>query len=160
MQLETLIVQHKAEIHKLWARLSTLENELSRIYMGFVDKNALLESIVDRLLSLDIDPVKKRELKHSIEDLYENILIEEKIGIPLNCSNLKFLSTLSIKHQNLTMPELKACLFIKLDYSNDYIAEHFKISTRGMESFRKRIHDKLEIRKTYSIKSYLQSLMD
>jgi DNA-binding CsgD family transcriptional regulator len=62
------------------------------------------------------------------------------------------------KHPNLNIREMKICLLVKLNYDTREIARTVGISTRGMESLRYRMHQKLGLGRHESIKSYLTEL--
>ena len=135
------------------------ENDLARVAAVNLSNNRLgLRNLLDQIHALDIDPKVKREMTEACLHLIALETASKRIGIELTENDAAFLSKLEKKHHGLNPRELRACIFIKLNYDTVEIARFSNITPRGMESIRYRMHKKLGIGLHDSIKTYLSKL--
>ena len=146
------------EIASLKGRIEMQDSELTRVTKSISEKTSTLRNLLDQIYALEIDPGVKRKMTSSCLCLIEKEITEKRLNMELTESDSAFLSKLLKKHANLSQRELRISLLVKLNYDTREIARSIGITTRGMESIRYRMHQKLGLGKHESIKSYLSEL--
>jgi DNA-binding CsgD family transcriptional regulator len=158
IQTEASVLELQKEIETLEEKIADNDRELLRGAIANVDTAELLRNLLDRIYALAIDPEQKRGMTDICLRLLEKAALTKRLGIELTESDVLILSKLEKKHPNLNIREMKICLLVKLNYDTREIARTVGISTRGMESLRYRMHQKLGLGRHESIKSYLTEL--
>ncbi len=154
-----MLTQEQQKIRaNLQATIAANEGELSRYETMDAANVQCLQALLDRIQSLDIDHGQKRAMADICLLLLETAAMAKRLNTELTETDARFISVLEKKHPNLDNRELRICLFIKLDYDNEEIARTASITTRGMESVRYRMHHKLGLGRSGSIKNYLINL--
>jgi DNA-binding CsgD family transcriptional regulator len=158
IQTETSIQELQKEIMTLEAKIAENDRALARGATASTDKTELLRNLLDEIYALAIDSGQKRGMTDICLGLLEKGAMVKQLGIELTESDVLFLSRFEKKHHNISIREMKICLLVKLNYDTREIARTVGISTRGMESIRYRLYQKLGLGKHESIKSYLTEL--
>jgi DNA-binding CsgD family transcriptional regulator/uncharacterized coiled-coil protein SlyX len=146
------------EIAVLTGQIVNLNIELIKTSKIITAKTRGLRDLLDKVKTLEIDPVLKNVMTNSCLSLIEKRVTEKLKDIEMSESDSLILSKLQKRFPTLTQRELKICLLIKLNYDTTEIARSKGLSTRGMESIRYRLHSKLGLEKHQSIKNYLSEL--
>ena len=142
----------------LKATIAANERELSRAATLNPANELLLQTLLDQIHALTIKPRPKKAMAAICQRLLDTAALAKRVKIELTETDAHFLSILEKNHPNLDNRELRICLLIKLDYNNEEIARTACIATRGMETARFRLHQKLRLGKNDSIKNYLTNL--
>jgi DNA-binding CsgD family transcriptional regulator len=153
-----LLPYQQKMIADLKATIAANERELSRVATLNPANEFLLQTLLDQIHALDIKLESKNEMAVICQSLLENTALAKRLNIELTETDVHFISILEIKHPNLDNRELRICLLVKLDYDNEEIARTASITTRGMESARYKLHQKLGLSKSDSIKNYLTNV--
>jgi len=148
----------QTEIAALKSKVAAQDVELTRVATAISEKASALRNLLDQIHALQIDPSVKRVMTDTCIRLIENEITERRLNMELTESDSAFLSKLQKKHPNLNQRELRISLLVKLNYDTKEIARSIGITTRGMESIRYRMHNKLGLGKHESIKTYLSDL--
>ena len=152
------IMELQKEIEALEAKIAENDRELLRGAIANADAAELLRNLLNQIYALEIDAGQKRGMTDICLRLIEKAAMVKRLEIELTESDVLFISKLEKKHPNLNIRELKICLLVKLNYDTREIARTVGISTRGMESIRYRLHQKLRLGRHESIKIYLTEL--
>ena len=153
-----LKTQFDRERAALKSRIAAQDMELTRVSTAVAEKTATLQSLRKKISDLEIDTGLKKDMIDSCSRMIETETIEKKINTDLTATDSEFLSKLQRRHPNLNQRDLRICLLIKLNYDTREIARTIGISTRGLESIRYRMHQKMVLSKHQSIKNYLTKL--
>ena len=148
----------QTEIAALKSKVAAQDVELTRVATAISEKASALRNLLDQIHALHIDPGVKRVMTDTCIRMIETEITERRLNMELTESDSAFLSKLQKKHPNLNQRELRISLLVKLNYDTKEIARSIGITTRGMESIRYRMHNKLGLRKHESIKTYLSEL--
>ncbi|MEI8186650.1 MAG: hypothetical protein WCG19_08125 [Chlorobiaceae bacterium] len=151
-------VDFENEIAALKTTIQSQDSELTRVATAINEKASALRNLLDQIHALDIDPGVKRGMTDTCLRLIETEINERRLNMELTESDTVFLSKLQKKHPNLNQRELRISVLVKLNYDTKEIARTIGITTRGMESIRYRMHQKLGLGKHESIKTYLSDL--
>jgi DNA-binding CsgD family transcriptional regulator len=146
------------EMAALHTRIAVQDSELTRRSTTTAENKNGLQSLLDQIYSLDIEPSTKKALTDCCLRLIETDSIEKKLNLELTEADSLFLSMLQKTFPQLNKRELRICMLVKLNYDTAEIAHAIGISVRGMESIRFRMHKKLGLGKHQSIKTYLSEL--
>ena len=136
---------------KLEAELKNKNTELASTAMQLVQKGDLLSKVKEELTRLKknsggelvADDFKK--LIRALKD--EDNMDEEwhQFATHFDAVHLDFLRSLKKSYPDLTPNELKLCAYLHMNLGSKEIAQHMKISVRGVEISRYRLRKKLQI---------------
>ena len=143
----------------LKATVAANEQELGRAAAVSAANEQLLQTLLEQVHALAIDQEQKWAMTSICQHLLDKAALAKGLIIELTEADARFISILEKKHPNLDDRELRICLLIKLDYDNDEIARTASMTTRGMESVRYKMHQKLGLGRKESIKIYLTNLV-
>lgn len=143
--LRSTILRNEAELQRL---------EHARRQGG----GGFLPFLLERVGSLELDPEHRAALTAICNRLIARERLERELGLFLTNADYEFLQQLRSRHPDLGVREEVVCLFVRLGFSNVWIAGRVGIAVRGMESIRYRLHKKLGLRKQQAMKHYLESL--
>lgn len=135
---------------KLEAELQYKNTELASVAMHLVHKGDLLSKVKEELMRL-----KNISGEHTPDDFKKLIraLKEEdnmdnewhQFATHFDNVHLNFLRSIKKQYPNLTPNELKLCAYLHMNLCSKEIAQHMKISLRGVEISRYRLRKKLQI---------------
>ena len=136
---------------KLQAELKNKNTELASATMHLVQKGDLLSKVKDELTRLkknsgsELAPDDFKKLIRALKE--EDHLDEEwnQFATHFDALNLNFLRSIKKSYPNLTPNELKLCAYLHMNLCSKEIAQHMKISVRGVEISRYRLRKKLQI---------------
>ncbi len=136
---------------KLQAELLNKNTELASATMHLVQKGDLLSKVKEELTRLkknsgsELAPDDFKKLIRALKE--EDHLDEEWQQFATNFDTVHFDFIRSIKknYPNLTPHELKLCAYLHMNLCSKEIAQHMKISVRGVEISRYRLRKKLKI---------------
>jgi DNA-binding CsgD family transcriptional regulator len=146
------------EIASLKTTIESQDKELTRVATSITEKSSSLRNLLDQIYALEIEPAVKRVMTDTCLRLIDKEITEKRLNMELTESDSAFLKKLQKIHPNLNQRELRISLLVKLNYDTKEIARSIGITTRGMESIRYRMHQKLGLGKHESIKTYLSDL--
>ncbi|MEO7960508.1 MAG: triple tyrosine motif-containing protein [Ginsengibacter sp.] len=162
-QQEHLKYMHQLELEKSEKEIVALKNEklrtelqnknteLASATMHLVQKGDLLSKVKDELTRLkknsssELAPDDIKKLIRALKD--EDNLDEEwnQFATNFDVVHIDFLRSLKQRFPNLTPNELKLCAYLHINMCSKEIAQHMKISVRGVEISRYRLRKKLGI---------------
>ncbi len=157
-EMEHMMAAFKQEKALLEKNLLQIKHESRSTAIMLPFKGAQLEETIQQTLQLPISTEQKKQIIDVCEKLLEAEKNRTKTDIPLTATDSAFLSLLQRKHPGLSNRELKLCLFIKMNFDTEEIADYYSITKRGIESARYRLHKKIGLQKNQSLKNYLTSL--
>lgn len=151
---------------KLQAELQVKNTELASVAMHLVQKGDLLSKVKDELNRIKKQPVKEHapeDLKKLIRALKEEDNLDEEwkqFATHFDNVHLDFLRSLKRRFPNLTPSELKLCAYLHMNLGSKEIAQHLKISVRGVEISRYRLRKKLQIPTEINLFDFLLEFTD
>lgn len=136
---------------KLQAELQNKNTELASATMHLVQKGDLLSKIKEELTRLkknsggELAPDDFKKLIRALKE--EDNMDEEwhQFATHFDTVHLDFLRSIKNRYPNLTPNELKLCAYLRMNLCSKEIAQHMKISVRGVEISRYRLRKKLQI---------------
>jgi len=136
---------------KLQAELKNKNTELASTAMHLVQKGDLLSKIKEELTRLkknsggELAPDDFKKLIRALKE--EDNMDEEwhQFSTHFDTVHLNFLRSIKRRYPILTPNELKLCAYLHMNLSSKEIAQHMKISVRGVEISRYRLRKKLQI---------------
>jgi DNA-binding CsgD family transcriptional regulator len=131
------------------------ELEMTRISTAIGEKIARLNELVVLISSLEIDPAEKNNMIEGCLSLIGNCNYRRSSQSDFTETDSVWLSNLQKKFPKLNQRDIRVLHLIRLDHNTSEIAKMFDMSTRGVESVRYRLHQKLGLSKSQSIKMYL-----
>lgn len=146
---------------KLQAELLNKNTELASATMHLVQKGDLLSKVKEELTRSkknsggELAPDDFKKLLRALKE--EDHMDEEwqQFSSHFDTVRLDFLSSLKKNYPNLTPNELKLCAYLHLNLCTKEIAQHMKISVRGVEISRYRLRKKLQIPKEKNLYDFL-----
>lgn len=145
---EKEIVSLKNE--KLQAELKNKNTELASVAMHLVQKGDLLSKVKDELTKSkkttggdQVDDFKK--LLRALKEEDKNDEDWHQFATHFDAVHVNFLKLIKIRYSNLTPNELKLCAYLYMNLCSKEIAQHLKISVRGVEISRYRLRKKLQL---------------
>ena len=136
---------------KLEIELKNKNTELASVAMHLVQKGDLLSKVKDELTkskkTIGGDAVPD-DFKKLIKALKEEDNKQEdwhQFATHFDTIHLNFLKSIKKSYPNLTPNELKLCAYLHMNLCSKEIAQHMKISVRGVEISRYRLRKKLQI---------------
>jgi DNA-binding CsgD family transcriptional regulator len=157
----------KLNTEKLEQELTFKTQELANLMMNVSRKNEILTTIKEELYKVS------SELKGESSSKAKRMLIILNNSIDSNIASddaLKrfeeqfdlvhnnFTKKLKEHHPDLTVSELKMCIYVKMDLSSKEIAPLLNLSVRGVETLRYRLRKKLKLDREDSLREYLDKL--
>ena len=137
---------------KLQAELLNKNTELASTAMHLVQKGDLLSKVKDELTRLKKNSSNEVPLSDDFKKLIRALKEEDHLdedwqqfATNFDALHLDFLRSLKRSYANLTPNELKLCAYLHMNLSSKEIAQHMKISVRGVEISRYRLRKKLQI---------------
>lgn len=70
-----------------------------------------------------------------------------------------FLEILLRKHPSLSQTEITICMYLKLNYSSSDISKKLDITLASVDTYRYNIRKKINLNKTESLVSYLNTIL-
>jgi DNA-binding CsgD family transcriptional regulator len=157
----------KLNTEKLEQELTFKTQELANLMMHISRKNEILTTIKDELYKISAElkgesSAKAKRmlivLNNSIDSniASDDVLkgFEEQFDLVHN----NFTKKLKEYHPDLTVSELKMCIYVKMDLSSKEIAPLLNLSVRGVETLRYRLRKKLKLEREDSLREYLDKL--
>lgn len=152
----------KLEKQQLKSDIEFKNKELTTNVMYLLNKNELISSILEKLLTLqpNSDTEEDKTLKSVISELKYNINNNSWNEFELRFQSVhqEFHDKLNKLHPNLTPNELKLCSFLKLNMSTKDISSVTLQSTKSIEVARTRLRKKLELERDENLIAYLQRI--
>jgi DNA-binding CsgD family transcriptional regulator len=136
---------------KLQAELKNKNTELASASMHLVQKGDLLTKVKEELTRLKKNSggeLLPDDFKKLIRALKEEDNMDEEwhlFSTHFDTVHLNFLRSIKKCHPTLTPNELKLCAYLHMNLCSKEIAQHLKISVRGVEISRYRLRKKLQI---------------
>ncbi len=136
---------------KLQAELLYKNGELASATMHLVQKGDLLSRVKEELTRLKKNSgseVAPDEFKKIMRALKEEDHLDEdwqQFSTHFDTVHLDFLRSIKKRYPTLTSNELKLCAYLHMNLCSKEIAQHMKISVRGVEIGRYRLRKKLQI---------------
>jgi DNA-binding CsgD family transcriptional regulator len=157
----------KLNTEKLEQELTFKTQELANLMMNVSRKNEILTTIKDELykVSAELKGESSAKAKRMLIILNNSIdsniasddalkRFEEQFDLVHN----NFTKKLKEYHPDLTISELKMCIYVKMDLSSKEIAPLLNLSVRGVETLRYRLRKKLALEREDSLHEYLDKL--
>jgi ligand-binding sensor domain-containing protein/DNA-binding CsgD family transcriptional regulator len=157
----------KLNTEKLEQELTFKTQELANLMMNVSRKNEILTTIKDELYKVaaelkgESSAKAKRMLIILNNSIDSNIAsddalkrFEEQFDLVHN----NFTKKLKEYHPDLTVSELKMCIYVKMELSSKEIAPLLNLSVRGVETLRYRLRKKLTLEREDSLHEYLDKL--
>ena len=136
---------------KLQAELLNKNTELASATMHLVQKGDLLSKVKDELTRLKKNSTSELapdDFKKLIRALKEEDHLDEEwqqFATHFDTLHFDFIRSIKKSYPNLTPNELKLCAYLHMNLCSKEIAQHMKISVRGVEISRYRLRKKLQI---------------
>jgi DNA-binding CsgD family transcriptional regulator len=146
---------------KLQAELQNKNTELASTAMHLVQKGDLLSKIKEELTRLKRNSggeLGADDFKKLIRALKEEDNMDEEwnqFASHFDAVHLDFLRSLKKCYPSLTPNELKLCAYLHINLGSKEIAQHLKISVRGVEISRYRLRKKLKLSKETNLFDFL-----
>ena len=162
-QQKHLLYLHQLELEKsereivalknerLQAELKDKNTELASATMHLVQKGDLLSKVKEELTRFKNNPGSELvpdDFKKLIRALKEEDNLDQEwqqFATHFDTVHLDFLRSIKKRYPNLTPNELKLCAYLHMNLCSKEIAQHMKISVRGVEISRYRLRKKLQI---------------
>ncbi|MDR0749028.1 MAG: transcriptional regulator [Tannerellaceae bacterium] len=157
----------KLNTEKLEQELTFKTQEQANLMMNISRKNEILTAIKDELYKI------AAELKGESSAKAKRMLIVLNNSIDTNIASdnaLKgfeeqfdlvhnnFTKKLKAHHPDLTVSELKMCMYVKMNLASKEIAPLLNLSVRGVETLRYRLRKKLNLEREDSLRKYLDKV--
>lgn len=146
---------------KLQAELRAKNTELASTTMHLLQKADLISKVKEGLANIkkngNTEPIPKN-YKKLINVLNEEERMEEEwemFATHFDTVHQDFLSSIKKAYPNLTPHELKLCAYLHMNLSSKEIAQHMKISVRGVEIGRYRLRKKLQVPRDANLFEFL-----
>ena len=146
---------------KLQAELTAKNTELASASMHLLQKADLISKVKEGLTNIkkegNSEPIPKH-YKKLINVLNEEEHMEEEwdmFATHFDAVHLDFLRSIKKAYPSLTPHELKLCAYLHMNLSSKEIAQHMKISVRGVEIGRYRLRKKLRVPKDANLFEFL-----
>jgi DNA-binding CsgD family transcriptional regulator len=135
--------------------------ELASTTMHLLQKRDLISKVKEGLTNIKkqggVEPVPQN-YKKLIKVLNEEEHVEDEWQIfatHFDTVHLDFLRLIKKSHPNLTPHELKLCAYLHMNLCSKQIAQHMKISVRGVEIGRYRLRKKLQVPREANLFEFL-----
>jgi ligand-binding sensor domain-containing protein/DNA-binding CsgD family transcriptional regulator len=146
---------------KLQAEIRAKNAELASTTMHLLQKRDLISKVKEGLTHIKkqggVEPVPQN-YKKLIKVLNEEEHVEDEWQIfatHFDTVHLDFLRLIKKSHPNLTPHELKLCAYLHMNLCSKQIAQHMKISVRGVEIGRYRLRKKLQVPREANLFEFL-----
>jgi DNA-binding CsgD family transcriptional regulator len=152
------------ENEKLHQELVHKSKELSNSLINLVHMNDNLRKIKTDVQSIaaEKDTEKRdqvsRKLIRFINSEMNTSKYMELFDLNFSAVHEDFIEKLQSKYPNLTQNEIKLCAFIKMNKSTKEIASLMNISSRGVETSRYRLRNKLGLAREDSLYNFISSI--
>ncbi|MDE3214338.1 MAG: transcriptional regulator, partial [Bacteroidota bacterium] len=146
---------------KLRAELRNKKTELASTSMHLIQKGDLLSKVkeeLSRIRKTSTGEIASDDFKKLIRALKEEDHLDDDWQLfetHFDSVNYGFIRSLKQKFPTLTPNELKLCAYLHMNLSSKEIAQHMKISVRGVEISRYRLRKKLRIPKETNLFDFL-----
>ncbi len=163
LKSEKLIFENKElnrQIASFENQIAEKENELTSSAIQLISKNQVLSSIRADIQGMlpNVVETTRRKLDKVIYHINVNLNNEsdwEKLNLNLNLIQDNFLTRFAEQYPEITHKDLKICAYIRMNLSNEEIAELLNISRRGLEMCRYRIRKKTGIDKKTQLNDFI-----
>ncbi|WP_417291374.1 triple tyrosine motif-containing protein [Corallibacter sp.] len=142
------------ENEKLQQDVESKSRELAISTMNLIKKNEFLNSIKDKLKTVNTDKTIKsviRIIDKNLNNTDDWKFFEEAF----NNADKDFLKKVKAKHPSLTPNDLKLCAYLRLNLSSKEIAPLLNISSKSVEVKRYRLRKKMNLPHEASLTNYI-----
>ncbi|MBC8525188.1 MAG: hypothetical protein ISR54_01070 [Chlorobium phaeobacteroides] len=136
-------------------RIESNDAELRRLKATMNRSLEPSRQLINFMEQAGFDEKTRKQITELLSKLADSTEGDEHHAASLTPEDAAFIAALQQKHPSLTERELKTCLLIKYNHSNNGIANALGVNPRGAESLRYRLHKKLGLEKGKTIKKYL-----
>lgn len=146
---------------KLEIELKNKNTELASVAMHLVQKGDLLSKVKDELTKSkkttggDAAPDDFKKLIKALKEEDNKQEDWHQFATHFDTVHLNFLKSIKKRYSNLTPNELKLCAYLHMNLCSKEIAQHMKISVRGVEISRYRLRKKLQIATEINLGDFL-----
>ncbi|MDR1200052.1 MAG: transcriptional regulator [Tannerellaceae bacterium] len=157
----------KLNTEKLEQELTFKTQELANLMMNVSRKNEILTTIKEELYKVSAELKGESSarakrmliiLNNSIDSNIASDDVLKRFEEQFDLVHNNFTKKLKEYHPDLTVSELKMCIYIKMDLSSKEIAPLLNLSIRGIETLRYRLRKKLKLEHEDSLREYLDKL--